>query len=107
MAFNAPLLPVSAIDELAHKPLPPERSFCSIEGDNLVVTAVKKADREDSIIVRLFEARGATAQTPVRFLGEERSFHPANMLEENLPGAEQKVMRLAPYEIGTVKVRVQ
>ena len=49
---------------------------------------------------------GAAAQTLVRFLGEERSFQPANMLEENLPGGGQKVLRVAPYEISTVKVRV-
>ena len=28
------------------KPLPPERSFFSIDADNLVLTALKKADRD-------------------------------------------------------------
>ncbi|SPE40572.1 exported hypothetical protein [Candidatus Sulfopaludibacter sp. SbA3] len=106
MAFNTPLIPVSAVDELAHKTLPAERSFLSLDGDNLVVTALKKADREDAIVVRVFEERGAAAQTPVRFFGEDRSFKAVNMLEENLPGSDQRMLHLAPYEISTVKVRV-
>ncbi len=106
MAFNTPLIPVSAVDEIGKKPLPPERSFCALDGDNLVVTAVKKADREESIVLRAFEIRGAAAQTAVRFLGQERAFRPANMLEEDLAGGEQKLLRFAPYEIATIKMRV-
>ena len=57
--------------------------------------------------MRAFEIRGESAQTTLRFLGQDRGFFPANMLEENLAGSEQKVLRLGPYEIATIKLRVQ
>ncbi len=105
MAFNTPLIPFSSVDELSAKPLPPERSFCSLEGDNLVVSAIKKADRENAVILRLFEAAGRSAHTTLWFTSQERRFQAVNMLEEN-PGGEQNALRLAPYEISTVKLHV-
>jgi alpha-mannosidase len=104
MAFNTPLIPVSAVNELSRKTLPPERSFCSLDADNLVISALKKADRDGSIVLRAFEIRGAAAQTPVRFLGQDRSFRVANMLEEESRAGDQKLLRVEPYEISTVRL---
>ena len=107
MAFNMPLIPVSAVNELSQKPLPPERSFFSIDADNLVLTALKKADRDRAIVLRVFEIRGDTAESPVRFLGQDRSFRAATLLEEELPRAEQKTLRVQAYEISTVKLVIR
>jgi len=106
MAFNTALIPVSSVNELSRKTLPPERSFCSVEGDNLVVSALKKSDRDEGIVLRVFEMHGDAVRTPVRFLGEERSFRAANMLEEDLPGAAAKSLSLTPFEIGTIKFKL-
>jgi len=106
MAFNAGLIPVEAVDEIANKPLPAELSFCSIDGENLVISALKKADREDAVVLRAFEVRGQSVQTAVRFLGKERTFRLANMLEETLPGSERKLLEFKPYEIVTIKMKV-
>jgi alpha-mannosidase len=35
--FNHPLIPVSVTDEISTKSLPPTYSFCSLQGDNLVI----------------------------------------------------------------------
>jgi alpha-mannosidase len=104
MAFNLPLIPVCAVNELSQKPLPPERSFFSMDADNLVLTALKKADRDGAIVLRVFEIRGDTAETQLRFLGQERSFRPANLLEQDPSTAEQNTLRVKPYEISTVKL---
>jgi alpha-mannosidase len=106
MAFNTPLLPVAALDELSTKSLPPERSFLSIDADNLVLSALKKGDRDRSIVVRLFEIRGAGAQGDLRFLGEKRSFRTANMLEEDQGRADEPTLLVRPYEIRTLRLRV-
>ncbi len=106
MAFNTPLIPVSAVNELSQKPLPPERSFFSIDADNLVLTALKKADRDGTIVLRVFEIRGDTADSPVRFLGRDCSFRVANLLEEDHPTAEQNMLRVQPYQISTVKLHI-
>ncbi len=104
MAFNTPLIPVSAVDEVSKKSLPPERSFCSVDAENLVVSALKKGDRDGSIVLRLFEIRGAVADTPLRFLGETRSFRTVNMLEEEPTPADEQTLKVQPYEIKTVRL---
>jgi len=106
MAFNTPLIPVSSADELSQKSLLPERSFCSVNADNLVITALKKSDTDRDIVLRVFEIRGDKAESPVQFLGQNRRFLTVNLLEE--PGAMQEgdILRLEPYEISTVRLRL-
>ena len=106
MALNTPLIPVSSANELSQKSLPPVRSFCSLDADNLVITALKKADKDGAIVLRVFEIRGDTAESPVRFLGQDRKFSAANLLEEAGPMQEEDMLRVGPYEISTVKLRL-
>jgi alpha-mannosidase len=106
MAFNTPLIPVSSANELSQKPLPPERSLCSLDADNLVITALKKADADGAIVLRVFEIRGDPAESPVRFLGQNREFSAVNLLEEVGPREEENVLRVGPYEISTVKLHL-
>jgi alpha-mannosidase len=106
MALNTPLIPPSSANELSQKPLPPTRSFCSLDGNNLIVTALKKADRDDSIVLRAFEIRGDRANSPVQFLGQNRKLSVVNLLEEPEPGQEGDILQVGPYEISTVKLHL-
>jgi len=106
MAFNTPLIPVSSANELSRKSLPPERSFCSLDADNLVISALKKADKDGAIVLRVFEILGDKAESPVLFLGQNRKFLSVNLLEEAGPTQERDVLRVGPYEISTVKLRL-
>ncbi len=105
MGFNTPLIPVSAVNELSRKTLAPERSFCEVNPDNVVISAIKKSDRDAAIVLRVFEIRGESANTTVRFLGQERGMRAVNLLEEDADGPAQKVLRVRPYEIETVKLQ--
>jgi alpha-mannosidase len=104
MAFSTPLIPVCAANELSSKSLPPTRSFCALNADNLVVTALKKGESDGAIVVRIFETDGAKAETAVEFLGRRRDFRAANLLEEATRSAEEKTLRVRPYEISTVRL---
>jgi alpha-mannosidase len=106
MAFSTPFLPVTSANILSEKPLPPEKSFLSFNADNLVLTAMKRADGGGAIVVRAFEIRGNTAQSSISFLGQEHNFRQANLLEEDLPTGEQKTLRVQPYEIETLKLPI-
>ena len=44
MAFTNPLLPISVVDAISAKTLPPVQSFCSIKQDSVIVSTIKKAD---------------------------------------------------------------
>jgi len=106
MAFNTPLIPVTSSNELSQKPLPPERSFCSLDADNLIVSALKKADRHEAVVLRVFEIRGDTAESPVRFLGRNRNFWTTNLLEEPGQTQEASVLSVKPHEISTVELPI-
>jgi alpha-mannosidase len=104
MSFRAPLIPVVSVDSLSAKSLPPENSFLSLNQDNLVVTAMKKSDNDNAIILRAVEMKGNTAETSVKFLGKERDVKPVNLLEEDAIAPPQKTLRSAPFEINTFKL---
>jgi len=104
MSFSSPLVPVSDVDELSTKSLPPTQSFCSLEAESLIVTALKKAETDGGIILRAFETNGHEAQTTVEFLGLKRGFRTVNLLEEQAGAVDEAVWHLKPYEIGTVRL---
>jgi alpha-mannosidase len=106
MAFSTPLIPVSSVNAGSEKPLPPEESFFSLTADNIVLTAMKKADADGAIVVRTFEIQGKPAESSLVFLGQERSYRQANMLEDDLPAEQQQTLHMKPYEIDTLKLQV-
>jgi alpha-mannosidase len=104
--FNNPLIPVSVVDDISPKSLPPANSFLSVRGDNLILSALKKAEGTDpSIVLRLYEIEGAEAETPVILLGSERQFRETNLLEVDSGGASQRLLHVHPYQIKTIKFR--
>lgn len=104
MAFNNELIGVVSEDELMPKTLPPEQSFLSVKGDTLVVTAVKKADLGDGMVVRFFEAAGESAESSVTFMGQQRGVRSLNMLEEPTSSDVEQTLRVNPYDIDTVGI---
>jgi alpha-mannosidase len=104
MGFNMPLMGIVSEDELSPKSLPAQQSFLTVPGDTLAVTAIKKADKGDGIIVRFFETAGKPADTSVQFMGRQRSFRSVNMLEEPAPDKDVQTLHVKPYEIDTVEI---
>lgn len=104
MEWNNPLIGVVSEDELSQKSLPAEQSFLSVQADSLVVSALKKADRGDGFVVRLFEETGADADTSVNFLDQECGFQSVNLLEEPTSNKTDKVLHVRPFEIDTIEL---
>jgi alpha-mannosidase len=106
--LNTPLL---AIAVQAHTgALPPEHSFVSIEPGNVIVTAMKKAEDDDGLIIRFYEFAGKETQSSLRLPpGATRA------VETNLMEKEEKALTIGnnariqiptrAYEIKTVKVQ--
>ncbi len=84
------------------KSLPPIRSFCSLSADNLVLTALKKAERDDSLVLRFVEMEGSAAEPEVELLERKAGFRKANLLEEDT-AAESRALPVKPFEIVTVR----
>jgi alpha-mannosidase len=106
MNWNNPLRPVSVVDTVSRKTLPPSRSFCSLTQDSLVLSALKKADRGPAVLLRVYEIEGAAVDTTVEFLGQARTFGEVNLLEEDLGQTPGRVLHGGPYAIKTIKLDV-
>jgi alpha-mannosidase len=105
MAWNNPLLPVSVVDTISHKTLPPVRSFFAAADGALVLSSIKKADRDNSVVIRLYEIAGSAVRTPLGWLGREASFTETDLLEESLDARPASVLAVPPYAIRTLKLR--
>ena len=104
MNFTNPLIPVSVVDEISAKSLPPTNSFFNVQGDNLVLSAVKKAEGPDpAIVLRLYEIQGSKAESPITFLGTQVQFRQSNLLEQDSGAENERLLSVDPFEIKTIK----
>jgi alpha-mannosidase len=89
--------------------LPAEYSFVKIESDNVVLTAVKKSEDDDSLILRFYEWAGKEVDVKLQLPGGVRSASETDLMER--PIADLAVhddvvtVHTKPYEIKTIKVR--
>jgi len=107
--LNYRLLPVVTI---AHEgPLPSMHSFAQIEPNNVILSAMKKAEDDDAVIFRFYEFEGKSSHVRLRFPEPATGAAQANLMEkEERPlsleaNGKEVSVHIGPYEIGTVKVR--
>lgn len=84
-------------------------SFVHIEAENVIIEAIKKAEVGDDIILRLYEAAGATTTTAIMFDTEIADIWQTDLLEEQSESIEIQhrsiTLTLKPFEIQTLRIR--
>ena len=89
--------------------LAPEHSFLQAQADNIIVTALKKAEDDNSLIVRFYEWAGKDGEVKVQLPPGAESASETDLMEkplENVPVQNSSVtLRAKPYEIKTIKVQ--
>jgi alpha-mannosidase len=103
MDLNNPLLPVSVIDRISSKAMPPSQSLCMLGAGNLVISAIKKSDLDSAILLRAYEIEGSPAETTVEFLNQRLEFREVNLLEEDAGPPGQTLLKLGACTIKTLK----
>jgi alpha-mannosidase len=105
--LNYPLLSLSA--ERHAGSLPETHSFLAPEQNNIVVTALKKAEDSDDFIIRFYEWAGKSGDIRLKFSTPIQSAQDVNLVEKPLGAlpvqAEVVVVPTKAYEIRTVQVR--
>jgi alpha-mannosidase len=104
--LNVPLVPVAAANHAGT--LPPVHSFVSTAQENVVITAVKKAEDDSAWIVRFYEFAGRGGDVRLRFAVPPASANEVTLMEApvsplTVTGAEV-VIPTRPYEIKTLKL---
>ena len=95
--------------------LPASLSLVAPDAPNLIVETVKKAEDEDALIVRLYEAYGQRGQAALTFARPVQSAIEVNLLELETEETRAQAVTVSgssvafaymPYEIKTLKVRL-
>ena len=81
-----------------------------LEGDNMILEVMKKAERSDDLILRCYETAGATATGKLRFNVPVTAVAACDLMEKNpvpaaINGAETAIS-LKPFEIATFAVKL-
>ncbi|HXJ46765.1 MAG TPA: glycoside hydrolase family 38 C-terminal domain-containing protein, partial [Candidatus Dormibacteraeota bacterium] len=106
--LNYPLLASAA--EKHSGSLPAAHSFLRVDQDNVIVTAIKRAEDGDDFVVRFYEWAGKAGDVHLHFAASVQSATDANLIEK--PGTPLSVREneiIVPtksFEIRTVAVRL-
>jgi alpha-mannosidase len=102
--------PLTAVVTTAHAgSLPAEHSFASVSPDNVVLTAVKKAEDEKGLIFRVYEWAGKSATAEFHVPAGATSATVTNLMEAPEGGSltvagDVVKVPIHPYEILTIRV---
>ncbi len=89
--------------------LPSEFSFFELEPSNLILSALKKAEQSDDVILRFFETKGETTKAKLRVFKRIKQAWLTDLLEREEKELEASIdtleLEVKPFEIVTLKLR--
>jgi alpha-mannosidase len=113
IAFNYPLIAFVGEQQRAMtgEALPVEQSFLRLEPCNLILTAMKKSEDGNHVVIRFYEAEGNQTDARIRLPRAIRSAWRTSLIEENegsiAPNADGSLsLKIQPWEISTLKLEV-
>jgi alpha-mannosidase len=88
--------------------LAPEHSFVEVPEDNVIVSAVKKAEDQNALIIRLYEWAGKRGETTIKLPPGAESASETDLMEKptsSVSVSNNEVrLPIKPYEIKTLEV---
>lgn len=93
--------------------LPLKRSFLKIDPDSVILSALKRAEKADGVILRFYETKGEETDTEVTLFREPKEVKVVNMLEEEDESVVKELrqegkritLTVNPFEIVTLKLK--
>ncbi len=87
--------------------LPLSHSFMSVKNDNIIISAIKKAETSNSLIIRLYESTGKEQATELALPFTPKSVYETDLLENNKTKLETTsntlLLKFKPFETKTIK----
>ncbi len=89
---------------------PSSTAFVQLDGaDGVFITALKKAEERNSLIIRLVEYYGKKSSIKLRFLRRIKEAHEVDLIENTLParvnfGGEGLAVEIKPHEIKSFEI---
>ena len=89
--------------------LPSEYSFLGVEPDNVVLTAIKKSEDDDSLVLRFYEWAGKEVDVKLHLPPGAQAASETDLMEKPIGDLalsnDSVTVHTKPYEIKTVKIR--
>jgi len=101
-----PLICVSSNDPITERKLPPTKSFCSVSADNVVVTVLKKGEKDNLPVLRCYEAEGKSASIKVNLFKPLKGLVETNLLEDKVEPLHDLISQIKAYEIKTLRLEM-
>jgi alpha-mannosidase len=105
--FNIPLRQVNIQNASGSRHA--QASLLTVEPANVIVEAVKQAEDDEAIVVRLYESAHSSANARIQFGFPVASVEETNLIEQplqRLPASENGIiLKFEPFEIKTLKVK--
>jgi alpha-mannosidase len=102
-AFNHPLLTTTVAPNKAGT-LPPQGSMLSIGADNVIVTGLKRAEDDNDLVIRFYEANGKQTHVEPKLAFDVGKVATVNLIEDKLADEKGLAVDLRPHEIRTLKI---
>ena len=106
---NNPLIAINAIPKSdAAASLPESMSFVSLSAPNVLVSTLKKAEDDDSVILRVYDIEGKDAEASLGFFRPVRSAEKVNIIEEDgtplKPGKNGLALKVGHHAVETFRL---
>lgn len=102
---NEPLQVVFNPDFSAEASLPEKLSFFSVDSGNVMISAIKKAEDSDHVILRMYEVEGTDTEARISSLFNIGAYEQTNIIEEN-PQPTGPGLKIGKYAIETIRLTV-
>ncbi|TAJ12307.1 alpha-mannosidase [Marinilabiliaceae bacterium JC017] len=107
---NEPLLVVVEPEQVVKAHLPERMSFLSVTDKDLIISAIKKAEDSDDLIIRCYNTSGKNKEVEINLFKPIKAMEQATLIEESLkpiPTEKGKVnVSVGKYGIETFKVNL-
>jgi alpha-mannosidase len=96
-------------DESKSGELPKKFSFIKIEPENVFINVFKKSERDNSLILRIYEAKGIDSDYKIEFFKEIKKVEKVSLTEDEVYGIlnfeKNKIKdKISKWEIITLKI---
>jgi alpha-mannosidase len=104
--YSNPLIPIYSNSK---GKLPREFSYIELNSDRVMISAIKKAELDNGVILRLYETIGKKENVSIKFFKDYRDVFQVDLLEQEEKKLDLKskknILNLKPYEIVTLKFK--
>ena len=89
--------------------LPAEKSFFSLDEEDIIISTIKKAENDQSVVVRMFDLKGENRQVNLNYDFNFKNAVSISLIEENIQDIQSKKnqtnIKIGHHAIETVKLK--